>query len=44
LTPGLVGLFQINVFVPENAPKGERVPLRIEGPGYRSNTVELAIE
>jgi uncharacterized protein (TIGR03437 family) len=44
LTPGLVCLFQINVFVPENAPKGERVPLRIEGPGYRSNTVELAIE
>lgn len=44
LTPGLVGLFQINVFVPENAPKGDRIPLRIEGPGYRTNAVDLAIE
>jgi len=44
LTPNFVGLFQINVIVPDNAPKGDRVPLRVEGPGYRSNTVELAIE
>ena len=44
LTPGLVGLFQINVIVPENAPKGDRIPLRVEGPGYRSNAVDLAIE
>ncbi len=44
LTPNFVGLFQINVIVPGNAPRGDRVPLRVEGPGYSSNTVELAIE
>jgi uncharacterized protein (TIGR03437 family) len=44
LTPNFVGLFQINVIVPDNAPRGDRVPFRVEGPGYRSNTVELAIQ
>jgi uncharacterized protein (TIGR03437 family) len=44
LTPGFVGLYQINVFVPTTAPKDDRVPLRVEGPGYVSNTVLLAIE
>ena len=44
LTPACVGLFQINVYVPPNAPKGDRIPFRVEGPGYRSNTVDLAIE
>jgi uncharacterized protein (TIGR03437 family) len=44
LTPGFVGLYQINVAVPGNAPRGDRVPLTIEGPGYLSNQVEIAIQ
>lgn len=44
LTPGFVGLYQINVTIPAFVPTGENVPLRIEGPGYVSNTVQLAIE
>ena len=30
LTPGFVGLYQINVTIPLNAPKGLQVPLTIE--------------
>ena len=30
LTPGLVGLYQINVSVPGDAPKGLQVPLTID--------------
>jgi uncharacterized protein (TIGR03437 family) len=44
LTPGYVGLYQINVVVPENTPRGNGVELRVEGPGYLSNTVLIAIE
>ncbi len=44
LTPTFVGLYQINVQIPPNAPKGDHVPLQIEGPGYKSNQVEIAIE
>ena len=44
LTPNFVGLYQINVIVPGNAPKGDNIPLRIEGDGVVSNRVEIAIE
>ncbi|MCW5977229.1 MAG: hypothetical protein KIT09_04090 [Bryobacteraceae bacterium] len=44
LTPGFVGLYQINVFVPSVLPRGDTVPLRVEGPGYVSNTIVIAIE
>lgn len=44
MTPGSVGLYQINVLVPGNAPSGSKIPLRLEGPGLLSNTVEIAIE
>jgi uncharacterized protein (TIGR03437 family) len=42
LTPSLVGLFQINVQLPADVRTGD-VPMAIEGPGYRSNTVILPI-
>lgn len=45
LTPGFVGLFQINVQVPLNASTRERTPLTLEFPdGSRSNTVDIAVE
>ena len=45
LTPGFVGLYQINVFVPPDAPTGRAVPLSLDqGVGAVSNQVTLAIE
>ncbi len=44
LTPKFVGLYQINVQIPPNAPKGMRVPLAVIGWGVSSNIVEIAIE
>lgn len=45
LTPGLVGLYQINVIVPEDAPKGPAIPLLISSDdGVSSNIVTIAIE
>lgn len=46
LAPGFVGLFQINVVVPEDAPADPRtgVTLDFTSGGRRSNTVEIAVE
>lgn len=43
LTPNLVGLYQVNVQLPEDLPTGE-VQLSIEGDGYRSNSVLLPVQ
>jgi uncharacterized protein (TIGR03437 family) len=44
LTPNFVGLFQINVTIPAEAPKGTAIPVALEGPGGSSNRVLIAIE
>lgn len=44
LTPTYVGLYQINFTIPGNVPRGDRVRLLLEGPGYVTNQVEIAIE
>jgi uncharacterized protein (TIGR03437 family) len=44
MAPGFVGLFQINVTVPLEAPTNLRTPLNLEYPGGLSNTVEIAVE
>ncbi len=45
LTPGLVGLFQVNVTVPEDAPTNPRTAVTLDySDGRRSNTVEIAVE
>ncbi|MBM3785884.1 MAG: hypothetical protein FJW30_16090 [Acidobacteria bacterium] len=45
LTPGFVGLYQINVTLPQNVQRGPRVPMFLTmGNNIVSNTVELAIE
>ncbi len=44
LTPGFVGLWQINLPIPANAPKGDRIPLYLDSPGYQTNVVDIAIQ
>jgi uncharacterized protein (TIGR03437 family) len=44
LTPGEVGLYQVNAIVPATAAKGNAVPVSISIGGATSNTVTLAIQ
>ncbi len=44
LTPGLVGLYQINVTVPANATTGNAVPVYLNMNGVVSNKVTIAIQ
>jgi uncharacterized protein (TIGR03437 family) len=46
LAPTLVGVYQVNVKIPENAPRGDRVPLwmRVGEGSDVSNTVLIAVE
>ena len=43
LTPGLVGLYQVNVVVPDNSPKGD-VPVRIQLDTVASEYALIAVE
>lgn len=44
LTPGLVGLYQVNAEVPAGAPSGLAVPVTISIGGTTSNAVTIAVE
>jgi uncharacterized protein (TIGR03437 family) len=44
LTPGSVGLYQVNVAVPAAAPKGNSVPVTVSVGGVTSNSVAIAIQ
>jgi len=44
LTPGLVGLYQINATVPAEAPRGDNVPVALESTLVQSNRVTIAIQ
>lgn len=44
LTPGLVGLYQVNVTVPAGAPTGNAVPISLAIGGVASNTAAIAIQ
>jgi uncharacterized protein (TIGR03437 family) len=44
LTPGFVGLYQINGAIPAQAPRGRSVTVALIGPGGSSNRVAIAIE
>lgn len=43
LTPGFVGLYQINVVIPADVTTGDRVPIQISVDGVQSNVVQVAI-
>jgi len=44
LAPGYVGLYQVNVPVPANAPSGSAVPLTVTVNGVVSNMVTVATQ
>ena len=44
LTPTLVGLYQINARLPEEAPSGDDVVVKISIEGLESNPVTIAVE
>jgi uncharacterized protein (TIGR03437 family) len=44
LTPGFVGLYQVNVQVPAGVPTGNAVPLILSIGGVASNTVTIAVQ
>jgi uncharacterized protein (TIGR03437 family) len=44
LAPGLVGLYQVNVQVPNNTPTGNAVNLAITVGSLTSNTVTVAVQ
>lgn len=45
LTPGSVGLYQVNVAIPANAPQGSAIPVYLDmGGGVLSNRVDIAIQ
>ncbi len=44
LTPGLTGLYQINLVVPNNAPTGNQVPLMISVDNISSVAVNMAVK
>ena len=44
LAPGSVGLFQVNVQIPDTAPAGDAIALALSVGGVISNTVTIAIQ
>jgi len=44
LAPGAVGLYQVNVQIPDNAPTGNAIGLVVSVGGATSNTVTIAIQ
>ncbi|HEY6391000.1 MAG TPA: IPT/TIG domain-containing protein, partial [Bryobacteraceae bacterium] len=44
LSPGFVGLYQVNLQVPQNAPSGPAVPVVLTIGGVASNTATIAIQ
>jgi uncharacterized protein (TIGR03437 family) len=44
LAPGFVGLYQVNVQVPQSTPTGSAVPITLTIGGVTSNTVTIAVQ
>jgi uncharacterized protein (TIGR03437 family) len=44
LSPGFVGLYQVNVQIPQNAPAGSAVPVALSIGGAVANTVTIAVQ
>jgi uncharacterized protein (TIGR03437 family) len=44
LAPGLLGVYQVNILIPANAPTGSAVPVVLDIGGVASNTVTIAIQ
>ena len=44
ISPGFVGLYQVNVPVPDGSPSGSAIPIIIRIGGATSNTVTIAVQ
>ena len=44
LAPGFIGLGQVNILIPQDAPKGDAVPLVLEINGQKSKPAPVAIQ
>jgi uncharacterized protein (TIGR03437 family) len=44
LTPGFVGLYQVNVVVPQGIPASDAVPVSLQSNDYQSNRVNIAVQ
>jgi uncharacterized protein (TIGR03437 family) len=44
LTPGFIGLYQVNVGIPTSLPPGLALPLSLQQGGATSNIVSVAIQ
>src|SRR5439155_22437573 len=44
LAPGFVGLYQVNIKIPDNAPSGDAVPVSLSIGGVNSNTATIAVQ
>jgi len=44
LAPGFVGLYQVNIQVPDTAPSGDAVPVTLSIGGVTANTVTIAVQ
>jgi uncharacterized protein (TIGR03437 family) len=44
LAPGFIGLYQVNVQIPQNAPTGDAVPLVVTVGGINSNSAAIAVQ
>ena len=44
LAPGYVGLYQVNVQIPDSAPSGDAVPVTLSIGGVAANTVTIAVQ
>jgi uncharacterized protein (TIGR03437 family) len=43
LTPGTIGLYQINVEIPSDSPTGDAVPVVVTQKGVASNAATIAV-
>jgi uncharacterized protein (TIGR03437 family) len=44
LAPGFVGLYQVNVMLPQGSPTGDAIPVVLTVGGIQSNTVTIAVQ
>jgi uncharacterized protein (TIGR03437 family) len=44
LAPGFVGLYQVNIQIPDTAPSGDAVPVILSIGGVTANTVTIALQ
>lgn len=44
IAPNFVGLYQLNIRIPQDAPSGDAVPVKVTIGGLTSNVATIAVE